>query len=454
MIGDDVLDGPAIELVAKLDAGAFTAVELAQAYLARIERVQPKLNCFVTVTAKRALEDAARADAERAAGKRGGILGVPYVLKDAIDTAGIATTWGTKSLQNRVPAKDAVVSERLRAAGGVLLGKASLTELCNAFSNKDPRNNHGGPCRNPWDVVRWAGGSSGGSASATAAALCGFAIGTETWGSIDHPAGWCGVVGLRPTYDLVPRTGAMALSWTLDKLGVICRDARDAKLVLPILSGSAPSEAVDPKTLRVAVADAMAEPDGDPANFPTWAKAKAVLVAEGLTLQPIELPELPSREAISTIIQVDALVALDELVRTNAPLYDAEPISAKAAAFEKTGISALDYVQAMRIRALVQDAYAKLFEQFDVIAAFGNSNLPLEFGKEPLDIKKHGARMKQSAQGNLAGLPAITLPIGFTAGGLPRSMQLVAAPFEEHKLFAIAELFQANTDHHKKRPKL
>jgi aspartyl-tRNA(Asn)/glutamyl-tRNA(Gln) amidotransferase subunit A len=453
-VGDATLDLPVVELIEKLDAGELRCLELTNAYLARIDRLNPTLNCFITVTAESAREDAARADAARANGRRGPLLGIPYAAKDIIDTAGIRTTWGTRDMFDRVPAADAAVIARLRAAGAVLLGKLSLAELANAFGSGYAEDNYNGICHNPWDLSRESGTSSSGSGCAVAAGLCAFALGTETWGSIDNPSACCGVTGLRPTYDLVSRDGVLALSWTLDKIGALCRDARDLRAILPVIASTAELDVIDPKRLRIGIVDVMSEPPFEPSNAPIWAATKELLSRSGAALEGVTLPDLPRFAAMTAILTTDLFAAFDGFIRAGHAdhLFDRQPWSSKVKDYEDAKPSATDYVKAMQVRTLVQRAYQQLFATVDVIATFGTATLPQQIGIKVPDPKKPGGHLVISADGNLAGLPAITIPIGFTPDPLPRSLHAVAAPYEDHKLIAFAELFQASSGFHRRRP--
>ena len=437
----------AAEQQAAMRAGSMTSETLVRAALDRVEaldRAGPRLNSILALN-PHALADARRADAERAAGRRGPLLGIPYAVKDAIDTAGIATSWGTPALRGRVPAEDADVVHALREAGAVLLGKTALTELCAAFAD-DPYAMLDGPCRNPWDVARWTGGSSGGSAAAVAAELCAFAIGTETNGSIEQPASWCGVTGLRPTYDRISRRGVMTLSWTLDKVGFFSRDARDLPHLVP---GGAP-----PSTMRIGIVDRLADPIQDPADAALWAAAKDELRAAGCTLVPIVLPELPSSDAMQVILETDIFVAMDDFIRAGhvEHMVAKRPWRDVLAEHRALGITGEDYVRAQRVRTALQHAYAELFRRVDAIATFGLPRLPLVIGEEPTTLRDNGARVQLRDEGNLCGLPMLALPIGFTAAKLPRSLHAVAAPFAEHVLIELAMRFQERTRHHLATP--
>jgi aspartyl-tRNA(Asn)/glutamyl-tRNA(Gln) amidotransferase subunit A len=451
MIPDEILNLPVVELAARMDSGALTSLALTEGYLARIERRQD-LNAFITVTTDRALAEAKQADAARAAGRRGVLLGMPYALKDLIDTAGIRTTWGTRALVNRVPTVDADVQMRLRAAGAVLLGKLSMTELANAFGNSLPSANHNGACRNPWNTAAWAGGSSSGSGAAVAAGLCAFALGSETWGSIDCPAAFCGVVGYRPTYDVVSRSGAMTIGYTLDKVGVFARDARDVAPVLDTIKQAelAPARAKP----RIAVVEFKGKTGLGPAYMEAWTRAIATMRTFDATVEVITLDfEARRVGAILTILLAERDVALDAFIRAHShELYDKEPWEAKEAGLAQLGLTAVDYVKAARLRAIVQREWLALFERFDVVVCSGRAEPPLLVDKKLSDDEYSLTLARVVTDGNLAGLPAITMLMGFTPERYPISMHAVASAYEDAQLFAFAEAFQQRTEFHRVRP--
>ncbi|HEY5950437.1 MAG TPA: amidase [Kofleriaceae bacterium] len=451
-VDDATLDLPVVELTALLDAGQLTSVALTDAYLARIAKRAPALNCFITVTEERARADAAKADARRAAGERGPVLGIPYGLKDLIDTAGIATTWGTRPLLERIPKQDAEVAARLAAAGGVLLGKLHCTELANSLGVTHQEDAHNGPCRNPWNVARWAGGSSGGSGAATAAALCGFAIGTETLGSIDCPAAFCGVLGLRPTYDLVSRVGVMTAAWTLDKVGPLVRDARDARAVLPVIATQ--PIATRERRLRIGFVDVIDPKVADPSLAPALQQAHDVLRSFA-EVEAVTLPTLPAQPAVLTILLAEIHAAFDDFVRSGLvhAIYDRQPWSEKQKEYEALDLRAEDYLKALRVRTQVQLAYRSLFERFDVLVGPGRHEpaFPL-VGYKEVESEAPNGFVDLILSGNLIGAPAVTLPIAFNADGLPMSMHAMAAPYDEDALLSLSEQYQSHTDFHKKRP--
>ncbi len=450
-VPDRTLELPVVELAAKLEAGELTSLALVAGYLERVERRQD-LNAFITVAAERAIAEAKQADAARAAGARGVLLGMPYGLKDLIDTQGIRTTWGTRGLLNRMPAEDADVQTRLRAAGAVLLGKLNLTELANGFGNREPSANHNGAIRNPWNPAWWAGGSSSGSGAAVAAGLCAFAIGTETFGSIDSPASLCGVAGLRPTYDVVSRRGVMPLAFTLDKVGVLARDARD---IHPILDAIAQTPLAMPEreALRIGVVETKGKTLG-PEFDEAWARAVEVIRGLG-SVETLALDlDVSHRGAILTILLAERDVAFETFIRDGHvyELYDREPWDVKRRDDASTVRTAADYVKAMRLRTRVQREWQALFDRFDVIVCAGRAGPPALADRALPDGQYSVSHSRVLVDGNLAGLPAITIPMGFTQEHFPVSMHAVASPYEDHTLIAFAERYQQRTDWHRRRP--
>jgi aspartyl-tRNA(Asn)/glutamyl-tRNA(Gln) amidotransferase subunit A len=466
-LGDDVLFAGVAALSERIRARSLSPVDLVEACLARVEAAAPRLACFVTVTADRARAEARAAEAEIAAGRwRGPLHGVPYGLKDVVDTRGVRTTFGARPYADRVPERDATVAARLVEAGAVLVGKLSTVELGGALGYRSAAAALNGACRTPWDVARWAGGSSSGPASAVAAGLVPFAIGSETWGSLTCPAAFCGVTALRPTYGVLSRHGVMAVAYTLDKLGPVARSAEDCAVVLDVLAGADPRDpgsippppgvarvrAAVPRGLRVGV---LPFPGGrEPAPLPGAAEAflaaQALLATAGALVEPAALPELPYEEIASILLEAEAANAFEELVSSGRTreLSDPSHRTRTPAEYAPRATSA-DYVRASRLRAEVQRALARFFERHDLLLA---PNLPFAPPRveEPLG-PLFALRDPLGAAGNLAGLPAVALPMGFS-GGLPLSLQLVAPPLEEARLLAAAMAFQARTSHHLQRP--
>jgi len=464
-LGEDVLFAGVAALSRRLRSRGLSPVELAQACLARIEALAPRLGCFVTVTAERALADARRAESELLAGRwRGPLHGIPVGLKDLIDTKGIRTTFGARPYADRVPERDATVAARLADAGAVLAGKLSTIELAGGLGYRSAASAINGPCRTPWDLARWAGGSSSGPASAVAAGLVPFAIGTETWGSITCPAAFCGVTGFRPTYGVLSRSGAMPVAYSLDKLGPLCRSAEDCALVLSVLAGADPRDAASippppgldrfgPRIARGLRVGVLAFPAGKaplPGAKEAFDAAREVFREAGAILSEAALPAFPYDEVGGVLLDAEAANAFEELVRSGRTreLADASHQSRPPADYVPRATSA-DYVRASRIRGEIQRALARFFEQHDLVLA---PNLPFAPPRvdEPLSPVWQ-AQDTLGAAGNLAGLPAVAFPVGL-AGGFPVSAQLVGPALEDARVLAAAALFQTRTSHHLQRP--
>jgi Asp-tRNA(Asn)/Glu-tRNA(Gln) amidotransferase A subunit family amidase len=418
-----------------------TSEELTRMYLARLRKYGPKLECVITVTEELALRQARRADQEIAAGKyRGPLHGIPYGAKDLLATKGYKTTWGSVPYKDQVIDEDATVIKRLDEAGAVLVAKLTMGEL--AWGDVW----YGGKTKNPWNYSEGSSGSSAGSASATAAGLVPFAIGTETWGSIVSPSTRCGTTGLRPTYGRVSRTGAMALSWSMDKIGPICRTVEDCAIVFDAIYGPDGKDQTlydmpfnyDPniKLNKLRIGYLKADFDsvnGDHANNDA---ALTKLRDLGATLIPIELPKYPMND-MSIILNAEAGAAFDDLTRNGKDdllvrqIKDAWPNVFRLSRF----IPAVEYIQANRIRYLVIQEMAKLMNDIDVYVAppFQGDNLLMT---------------------NLTGHPQIVLPNGFSKEGTPTSITFVGRLFGEATLLAVAKKYQDVTDFHLKHPKL
>lgn len=408
--------------------------------LDRLRRHDPVLSCVVNLTEDRALEQAREADREIAAGRwRGPLHGIPWGAKDLLAVPGYPTTWGSPIYKDQVLAETATVVERLDRAGAVLVAKLSLGELAQGDVW------HGGTTRNPWNPEQGSSGSSAGPASATAAGLVPFTIGSETLGSIISPSTRCGVTGLRPTFGAVSRHGAMALSWSMDKLGPICRTAEDCALVYDAIRGPDGRDRTvrgapfswDPErplgTIRVGTLDAALSQEraGKPFDDATL----AVIREWGIPVVPVVGPADLPVNSLRIILTAEAAAAFDELTRED--LDDrmvrqqrgAWPNSFRAARF----ISAVDYIQANRVRTLLMERMDEALRDVDVLVA------PTSGGNMLLVT-------------NLTGHPAVVLPNGFTAQGTPVSITFIGKPFGEAALLRVAMAYQDATDFHRRHP--
>ena len=451
---DDLAFLPVTHLARLLEKRVIKSIDLTKFYLERLKKFDPVLHCVVTLTEDLALKQAARADAEIASGRyRGPLHGVPWGAKDLLAVKGYKTTFGASPYKDQIIDIDSTVFSRLSEAGAVLVAKLTLGALAQGDRW------FGGQTKSPWDPANPTAGSSGssaGPASATAAGLVGFSIGSETRGSIMSPASRCGVTGLRPTFGRVSRYGAMALSWTMDKIGPLCRTAEDCALVLKAIHGPDGKDAHvipapfdwdatrDIRKLRVGYIKADYEGDiPDDSKNPDRVQrrretrkfnveALAAFKALGVNLIPIELPKVSSGN-MDFILTTEAAAAFDELIRSDKlDLMSAEPErSSWVGSFRlHRFVPAVEYIQANRARYSLMEEFAKVFDKIDL---FIGSSLSVT---------------------NLTGHPELNLPSGFDSKGQPASLRLTGRLFGEEDMLLLARAFQNKTDHHLKRPKL
>ncbi|MBI2618581.1 MAG: amidase [Ignavibacteriales bacterium] len=439
---EDLAFAPVRELAELIRTRKISSEQLTRMYLGRLKKYGPKLECVVSLTEELALEQARRADQELAAGKyRGPLHGIPYGAKDLLAAKRYRTTWGAEPFKDQVIDEDATVIKKLEEAGAVLVAKLTLGAL--AWGDVW----YGGMTRNPWNYNQGSSGSSAGSASATAAGLVAFAIGSETWGSIVSPATRCGTTGLRPTYGRVSRAGAMALSWSMDKLGPLCRTVEDCAIVFSAIVGPDGIDQtvvdvpfnyrpdVDLKELRIGFL--KTEFDSARANKAQNDSVLVVLRRLGATLIPIDLPKRYPVSDLSFILSAEAAAAFDDLTRSGKDdqmvrqIKNAWPNVFRAARF----VPAVEYIQANRVRSLLIQDMATLMKDIDVYVApsFGGDNLLLT---------------------NLTGHPCVVLPNGFTSEGTPTSISFIGRLYGEAKLLAAAKKYQDATGFHLKHPTL
>jgi aspartyl-tRNA(Asn)/glutamyl-tRNA(Gln) amidotransferase subunit A len=446
-----------------------TAAAVAQAALERIGRLNEPLQAFITVTRDEALATAERVDQEIAAG-RGNALplaGVPMAIKDSFWTKGVPATGGTKILADFVPAEDATAVARLRSAGCVLVGKSAMHEMAYGFTSRNP---HHGDCRNPWDLTRIPGGSSGGNGAALATAMAFAAVGGDTGGSNRQPAALCGVVGVKVTYGRVSRHGGIPLSWSMDTVGPMARTVGDAAALLQVMAGHDPK---DPTTRRDKVPDYLAALGGGLRGlrigiphdrFMALMEAEVgaaiqdalgVLKQQGATFVDARFPPIdPVVGAHRAIIFAEAAAAHEELIRTRAADFSDEvrPLL-QAGLF----LTATQYLAAQQARKKTIAAYRETWRSFDVlvtptspIAAPPIGATTARFGDKDIPLVR--AFLDLTLPFNLTGQPAISVPCGFTKAGLPIGLQLVGRPFDEATLFRAAAAFEAATDWHLRTP--
>ena len=431
-----------VELSRLLKARKITSLALTRKYLERLKRIGPRLNCVVTLTEERALEQAARADREIAAGKyRGPLHGVPWGAKDLLATRGIRTTWGAKPYEEQVFDYDAAVVRRLEDAGAVLVAKLTTGEL--ALGDLW----FGGRTLNPWNPQRGSSGSSAGPGSATAAGLVGFSIGSETHGSIVSPSIENGVTGLRPTYGRVPRSGAMTLAWTLDKLGPMCRGVEDCALVLAAIHGPDAQDGsvadvpfrwnptASLASLRIGIdTAAFAEVEKNEKRASIYAEALRQLRSLGIEPRPVKLPEqTPAyRALIGTILDAEAAASFSKLTESGRvsllARQEAWPNTFRVGAT----IPAVDYLQALRVRRQLQHAMAEVFRDLDLYVT----------------VPHLGPTM---AYTNLTGYPSLVTRCGML-DGLPQSLEFIGALYREDAILRAGMAFEQATPWHAQHP--
>src|SRR5215469_7923469 len=461
------------EINQKLKARQVSAVELTRAFMDRLETIGPRYNALTLPLRDYAIREAKNVDDDLKRQRfRGPLQGIPFGAKDLLALAKQPTTWGAKPYAGQVFDYTATVLKKLSKPGAILLGKLAMVELAGGPSYRYASASLTGPGLNPWDRSCWSGGSSSGSAIAVAAGLVTFALGSETSGSIVTPSAFCGITGLRPTYGLVSRHGAMPLSWTLDKIGPMCRSAQDCGLVLESIAGGdnddpgsagkgfhyTPQYAPDLKNIRVGFGQADFDERADPAARADFAKALEAIRSLGVQLVETKLPEFPYGPVINTVVSSEASSVFERFIQSGQvdQLADQKQIGGLRAGLE---IPAKDYLRAMRIRSLIQAALREQFELIDILLApsrFGPANKihqPLDRPSNDLPAPMIAGLGALIPAGNLAGLPALSLPCGF-ANRMPIAIQLVGRPFSENTLLMLGTKFQERTDWHKRRPPL
>ncbi len=428
------------ELAQLIRTKKVTSVQLTKMYIERLKKYGTELHCVVTLTEERAMRHAKIADDEIAKGKYRGMLhGIPFGVKDLFTTKQYKTSWGATPYKDQVIDEDATIVTKLENAGAVLCAKLSM----GALARGDVW--FGGMTRNPWDTTKGSSGSSAGVASAVSAGLLPFGIGTETNGSIVSPATVCGVSGLRPTYGRVSRKGAMALSWSMDKVGPLCRNTEDLAIVFNAIYGPDNIDQsvynypfnyqskVDLKKLKIGYL--KKDFDKKYAFHKNDSLALKRLEELGATLIPVELPNYSVND-LRIILTTESAAAFDELTRSGKDdLLEQQTKRAWPNTFRSARlVPAVEYINANRIRYLLIQEMAKLMQQVDlyVSPSWGSSNLLLT---------------------NLSGHPLVVLPNGFSESGTPTSFTFVGNLFDEGKIIAVAKAFQEATDHHKKHPK-
>ncbi len=471
---EDVAFWPVVQLAQLLKTRQVTSTELTRMYLARLHRYNATLNCAVTILDDVALEQAKQADAAIAAGKyKGPLHGIPWGAKDIIAVKGYKTTWGSGAYQDQVIDSDASIVEMLRDAGAVLMAKLATGELAQGDRW------FGGQTKNPWNPSEGSGGSSAGPGSATAAGLVGFSIGTETSGSILGPSSRCGVTGLRPTLGRISRYGVMALSWTQDRLGPMCRYAEDCALVMSVIAKPDNRDMsvvdlpfnwnaqMDIKTVRVGYLKTAFEENADPVGKKNQQQTVDTLTSLGVKLVPVEVPQFTTDVSA---INVESGTFFDELMRSGG---DKKLTNPGRASGWRSGrmIPAVEYLQSQRVRMMMMMKLAEATAHVDVYLAPGNGGGAAGGGRggrggagaaagadtggdAQYASRRQTTAQRHSAMANLATYPAVAVPNGFNAAGSPTSITFFARPFGESELLAVVTAYQDASGFHLKHPSL
>ncbi len=465
-----------------------TSREVTESVLRRVAEVEDRIHAFITLTPDLALQQAALADARIQKGEASPLTGIPVAIKDLICTQGVRTTCGSRILENFLPPYDATVTEKLKAAGAVFIGKANMDEFAMGSSTE---NSFFGPTRNPWDLERIPGGSSGGSAAAVAADECILALGSDTGGSIRQPASCCGIVGLKPTYGRVSRYGLVAFASSLDQIGPLTKDVRDTALLLNAISGHEPRDSTSmeisvPDYTRALRDDMRSLVLGIPKEFfgegldPEVAPAiqKAIHTLEDLGAKTVEVSLPHTHAAVAVYYIIAPAEASSNLARYEGVKYGfrAKDAPDLLEMYEKTrsqgfgaevkrrimlGTYALSagyydayYRKASQVRTLIWQDFQKAFAQCHALLTPTAPSPAFRIGEKANDPLQMYLSDIFTIPCNLAGLPGLSLPCGFSSQGLPIGLQILANHFQEETILRVAYAFEQNTDFHRRKPAL
>ncbi|HEX8890553.1 MAG TPA: amidase [Pyrinomonadaceae bacterium] len=467
MLPDDILFSSITELATQIRSRRLSPVELTESYLKRLETTGKRLNAVATVMRDSALEEARTAESEIKRGHYRGLLhGIPYGAKDLLATHNAKTTWGAAPYKDQQFDEDATVIKKLREAGAILVAKLAMVELAGGMGYNEAHASLTGACKTPWNEDFWSGGSSSGPGAATAAGLVAFAIGSETSGSIITPSAFCGLSGLRPTYGAVSRHGAMALCWTLDKLGPMCRSAKDCGIVFQAISGHDPLDptSVDVATrasfgitrgkankLRIAVMKDSYE-KAQPEVKENFLRSLEVLKKFGTVEMDVKLPDFPYGPAVGTIVKAEGASAFRELIESGQVQELASP-TGRLGGYSASLVTAVDYLHAMRLRAPMRRAWKEMFQKYSILVAPSRATVSYPVSKTFDQAYPNINASSPIGACNLVGVPAISIPNGFGQNNLPTGIQLIGPAWSENLLIDVADRMQQATDWHKQRPK-
>src|SRR5918994_1017829 len=472
------------ELATLIRTRKITSVKLTEAYLQRLEKYGPRLNAVATVLTDSALTEAVAADREIQRGRyRGPLHGIAYGVKDLVATRIGKTTWGAKPYENQQFNFDGTVVEKLRDAGAVLVAKLAMVELAGGMGYNEASASLTGPCKAPWNTDYWSGGSSSGPGSATAAGLVAFSIGSETSGSIITPAAFSGVSGFRPTYGAVSRHGAMALCWTLDKLGPMCRTAADCGIVMKAIAGKDPKDPTSrdfPATdfpdevrrrgrdlgrdvqrlfgrtaaagIRIGVMKDSYD-KAQPEVKENFLKSVEVLRKFGKVEMDVKLPDFPYGPAVGTIVDAEGAAAFRDLIESGGVQQLASP-NGRVGGYAASLVTAVDYLHAMRLRIPMRKAWNEMFKKIDVLVAPSRSTVSYPIDKTFDQAYPGITATSPIGASNLVGVPAISVQNGFGQNNLPTGIQFIGPAWSDYSLIELAVKFQQATDWHKRKPAL
>jgi aspartyl-tRNA(Asn)/glutamyl-tRNA(Gln) amidotransferase subunit A len=448
-------------------------VELAESYLERSQRLGPKYNAYVTLTPELALQQARQAEREiRLGHHRGPLHGIPYAAKDLVSVEGYKTTWGAAPYAEQQLGYNAAVIEKLNGAGAVLIGKASMIELAGGLGYSNGYASLTEPCRNPWNTDYWTCGSSSGSGAIVAAALAPWALGSDTRGSIICPAASCGIAGMRPSFGRVSRYGVMTISWSMDKLGPMARTADDCGLILAQIAGHDPRDhdslPVNQASFRYPVSTSATRERlrigrltnawkrlPDPLEQ-SLSDAIGMLREAGEKVEDVEFPQGPYEEAAELTILMEAAAAFRDLVSSGRCAQLRDPLG-QINGYASEQFSSSDYLQVQRVRAVLQKNVDRLFERFDVLTTAAQSTQAERLAEQtsPGGAEEEDEEIESRAPdgvSSLCGLPAISVPCGFSTERLPYGIQFIARAGNDHRVLEAAVRFQRLTKWHLERP--
>lgn len=500
MLADDILFSPITELAAQIKARRLSPVELTESYLERLDTTGRRLGAVASLMRDSALQEARAAEREIRRGRyRGWLHGIPYGAKDLLATRNAKTTWGATPYKDQQFDEDATVIRKLREAGAILVAKLAMVELAGGMGYNEAHASWTGACKTPWNEAYWSGGSSSGPGAAVAAGLVAFSIGSETSGSIITPAAFCGISGLRPTYGAVSRHGAMALCWTLDKLGPMCRTARDCALVFeaikgrdpldptstdmeselksmprgntkargsgardvwvwpyggnvqPILGGSGPFGSKSNGKPRLAVMKDSYE-KAQPEVRENFLRSLDVLKKFASIEMDVKLPDFPYGPAVGTIVDAEGASAFRDLIESGRVAELVSP-TGRVGGYSASLVTAVDYLHAMRLRTPMRRAWAEMFAKHGILVAPSRATVSYPINKTFDQAYPNINATSPIGASNLVGVPAISILNGFGPDNLPTGIQFIGPAWSEAALIELADRYQQATDWHKRRPK-